>query len=607
MLLGLWCRICAGQTGSCTAAGGVGSWIGDGSCDPQNLSSECGWDEGDCCESTCVSDDFVCGIDGYFCLNPSHEDEPPPFCSEYDNTTLVVEDAMDVKALAEKINCSSGIFNVEWRGSILINTEIAVSHGTVLSVTGVEPGAIIDGGGKTRLFRLLNASLHLNGMEIRNGSGTFGGAITAIGSTLILNRTSFVDNIATKKNGGAMFLYGSNVSFEGHTAFYNNSAYSGGSLFAVGSSNVSLEGVSSFRENVAAFSGGALGVVGGSTISWEAETTFAENYAAVHGGALFLENDSSASWSANAYFIANNAQYEGGAIFVDLGSNLSWTRGATFFGNSVKYAGGGAMFIADSSTVRLSGETSFKSNRCTSEGGAVSSRALDLSTSSSSGNPKSVLLITGPTIFAMNYCGSHGGALALLSGMSTSLESNNITFVGNEAGLAGGGVFLSTTGGGPVFSNASFFGNYAQIGGGVYVTGSGTSVNLSDDELASAFDECTFIDNEAESLGGAIELASGTATITNTVFKRNRAGSGGALRLAGITSLQGCTFEENLADVDGAPAVSMIGSTLEIEDCNFSGNTYACEAGTFINESGVRMTSVVLGCRCTLCNNETVV
>lgn len=185
------------------------------------------------------------------------------------------------------------------------------------------------------------------------------------------------------------------------------------------------------------------------------------------------------------------------------------------------------MFIADSSTVRLNGETSFKHNQCNSEGGAVSSRALNLSASYSSGNQQSVLLITGPTIFAMTTCGSHGGAIALLSGMSASFRSYNITFVGNEAGLAGGGVFLSTAGDGPVFSNASFSGNSARFGDGVYVTGSGASVDLSDDELTSAFDECTFIDNEAESLGGAIELASGTAAITNTFFKGNKAGSGG--------------------------------------------------------------------------------
>lgn len=126
----------------------------------------------------------------------------------------------------------------------------------------------------------------------------------------------------------------------------------------------------------------------------------------------------------------------------------------------------------------------------------------------------------------MNTCGSHGGAIALLSGISTSLGSYNITFVGNKAGLAGGGVFLSTAGGGPVFSNVSFTGNSARIGGGVYVTSSGTSVNLSDDEFTSAFDECTFIDNEAESLGGVIELASGTATVTNTFFK-GKLGLGG--------------------------------------------------------------------------------
>eukprot|EP00904_Undaria_pinnatifida_P003217 jgi/Undpi1/12897/HiC_scaffold_7.g02563.m1 len=49
----------------------VGS-IGDGECDNENNSEECGYDGGDCCECACVSTTFHdCGVDGFSCLDPN--------------------------------------------------------------------------------------------------------------------------------------------------------------------------------------------------------------------------------------------------------------------------------------------------------------------------------------------------------------------------------------------------------------------------------------------------------------------------------------------------------------------------------------------------------
>jgi len=49
------------------------SWLGDGYCDYGDYNvEECGWDGGDCCESTCEStSQFQCGENGYECLEPS--------------------------------------------------------------------------------------------------------------------------------------------------------------------------------------------------------------------------------------------------------------------------------------------------------------------------------------------------------------------------------------------------------------------------------------------------------------------------------------------------------------------------------------------------------
>jgi len=45
-------------------------WIADGYCDDMNNNENCGYDGGDCCECTCVSTDYECGIVGFDCADP---------------------------------------------------------------------------------------------------------------------------------------------------------------------------------------------------------------------------------------------------------------------------------------------------------------------------------------------------------------------------------------------------------------------------------------------------------------------------------------------------------------------------------------------------------
>ena len=526
----------------------------------------------------------------------SSTNETTPACPAEVQHNWTVGNTTRARDLAAALSCSGGTFEVQWKGSIVVDTEIVVTNGTFLHITG--SAGCVDGGGRTGLFKVVNASLELHDLEVRNGSAAFGGAIKATSSTLTLSKTRFTGNNATDGNGGAMFIDGgSNVSFVGETMFLNNSSNNyGGALYVVNSS-VSWTGVSNFSENSALSSGGALYVVNGSTVSWTGNTIFEGNSAhSVSGGGLFIEGDSDASWCADANFVNNSAGYEGGAIFVNLGSNVSWSGGANFSDNTAESGGGGAMLIAHSSTVVFSGDTAFVKNRCSAEGGAVSSRALGSRSSITSGNPKSFLVVNGSIRFANNTCGSNGGGLAMLGGLSLALENNTVTFIGNVAENAGGGVFILSTKVSPVFTTVNFLSNSAETGGGVSIDGYRVLFGNMGKKPPAMFDNCTFVGNKAGATGGAIESAYGVTTnVTNTLFRENEAGfSGGALRLAGGTSLDECTFEDNISGLDGAPAISIVGSPFNrMENLTFRNNAYDCDVGTFLNESVVSVLALV--------------
>ena len=538
-------------------ANGRITWRGDGDCNWENNNAECDYDLGDCCECTCDnSTDYPCGISGYLCIDPDaiDDDIDQEICKQETTPCPIglqegwlVQSTEDAKALAEAVKCSGGAFQVEWIGRVKVPATIEVMGGTVLNISGVGSESIIDGNGTTRIFRVVNASLGLANMEVWNGKATYGGALAASSSILTFDHTAFVNNVAFEKRGGAIFAHdGSVLTFTGDYRFYNNSGISGGAVYISRGSNASWEGTTTFSNNTAfAFNGGAVAVLAGSSALWTGNITFLGNTASVYrGGAISVEDGSTVSWTSYASFISNHADREGGAIFVDTGSTVTMN-GDTLFSNNTVLFDGGAIGIGETSTVSWNENTDFIFNHAGDIGGAVASRANYSGATASTvteENIESFLLIKGTTRFVDNTCGSNGGAMALLGGLSVTFMANNLTFSGNKADVAGGGIFISATGIGPVITNARFLSNFAEAGGGAFITGSGTATNL-----PTTFDGCRFTDNRAGATGGAIDSTAGVDEIIDTGFTRNIARVGGALRLAGKASIKGCSFEENVA------------------------------------------------------------
>lgn len=432
-------------------------------------------------------------------------------------------------------------------------------------------------------------------------------------------------------NGGALLVSSSTASWDGHAEFAGNTATYGGAVYVNNDSNVSWTGVTEFFNNTVEKFGGAVAAQhstvlssGNTTFSsnraWTAgagfggavnagvskvtfggdTTTFQDNMAGNGGGAIAAAWSSEVSCTRTCRFSGNTAT-TGGALTVS-GSTVSWSADTALVGNAARF--GGALFIYNGSRVSWTGDTEFSSNEAWSDGGAISTPLSGVSYSPLD----SALVINGTTTFTNNTSGVSGGALALLGGCSVDIGGGGggdgtaeVVFVNNTAGVAGGALFLSSTGFGPTFPGVSFVSNSAQVGGAVSAVGSGTTKDTIDVEASNptTFDGCQFLDNMATATGGAVESAAGQDAYLGTLFEGNRAGTGGALRLAGTSSVDNCSFVENVSGDGGGAAMSNIGFISKMSNVSFSGNVFDCEPGTFLdfNVSGDAVASRALSFR----------
>eukprot|EP00904_Undaria_pinnatifida_P003219 jgi/Undpi1/12899/HiC_scaffold_7.g02565.m1 len=61
----------------------VALFLGDGDCDDANNNVDCGYDLGDCCEKSCADSSYVCGQNGFNCLDPDYLDGEYPQMLSY--------------------------------------------------------------------------------------------------------------------------------------------------------------------------------------------------------------------------------------------------------------------------------------------------------------------------------------------------------------------------------------------------------------------------------------------------------------------------------------------------------------------------------------------
>lgn len=419
--------------------------------------------------------------------------------------------------------------------------------------------------------------------------GWGGGAVAVINSNSTISWDSgkaiFSGNTAQGSYAGALAVtgVGSAASWGSNTLFSGNTATSdGGALVVRNGASASWTGETTFYNN-SAVNGGAVLILLGSDVHYSGNTSFLNNSASSDGGAIMVEDSlSTLSWSGRTGFFSNAAADKGGAVLVRDGALASWSGETTFFGNSGNYGGG--LFIGDGSDLQFNGDTQFKSNSARSDGGAIASYFT--TPNSSASDSRSSLSINATTTIANNTSKGNGGGVALMTSVSLEVNTTSFTFHGNHAAVSGGAMFISGSEVRTTFEGTRFISNSAQLGGAIYSGVIGSEV------YSTTFIGCRFVDNVAKVSGGAMYSLAGYDSFVNTSFAGNMALVGGALRLAGVSKIESCSFENNVSGEDEGPAVSNTGAMSNLANSYFEDNYFHCDTGMyreFVEEVGTSL------------------
>ena len=610
---------------SCTD--GSISTIGNGWCDTENNNEGCLYDGGDCCFCTCAYSD--CSVEGFVCVDPDVSYMEPYICMELPPTHTscppgiqrewVVENTAGARALAEAVRCPGEAFNVSWRGDVVVVETISVAHGTVLTITGESSAAIV-GDGETRLFTVVNASLHVRNIVMNNGSAIYGGAIAASYSRITFDRVTFDGNSAIGGGGALSLSKGAIVSFGEEVCFLNNTAVNGGAIYVTGGSNVSWTGYSTFSGNTAApGNGGALYVTNGSSGIWLSEAQFLNNSAGGLGGAVFIGDVSSVVWAATSYFNANTA-HDGGALCLLEGSTAAWSAESFFFANRA-YHTAGAVVVFES-TAAWSAESRFWANKAGDVGGGVilyysstaawSAPSFFYANSAERNFAGAVLVADGSTaiwsadsFFYANSAGNNGGAVAIEVG-SSAIWTAFTLFSANIAQSDGGAVYARKNATLSWKNDAQFINNTASNGGAIFLRNGATaelrrgtdftsnraesdggavgsrafgsvvsSAALEEGSVITVKGAITFVNNTCGANGGGMAIVQSLVVLfegDKPTFLYNSAGiSGGAVFIAGTgigTVMRNAIFVGNVAQTGGGVRATGSGTTITIDEKN---------------------------------------
>ncbi|WP_265582361.1 NosD domain-containing protein [Methanofollis aquaemaris] len=326
---------------------------------------------------------------------------------------------------------------------------------------GLGAGINATGSETDHLKRLTIADCTFAGNTV-NGTGAGGGALSAgYVDDLLVERTAFTGNNATRYGGGARFL-SCNDTVLADTAFTDNAARFGGGVQFLFCNDSVLTDTTVTGNRASSCGGGADFLYSHGPVTL-AGTAFTDNTAANQGGgARFYIAEGSCATLTGTAFTDNSAGFGGGAYFAGsyrAALPAAVLAGATFVNNTAEKFGGGA-YLVDCDAAMLT-DLSFDGNSADDGGGAYFYQCDDatLNASAFTGNRAAH---AGGAINVTGHCGSSKVPLQHFA-------IADCTFTGNAADGCGGALSARAVDNLSV-ERTVFAGNDAPVGGGTHLS-----------------------------------------------------------------------------------------------------------------------------------------
>ena len=508
-----------------------------------------------------------------------------------------------------KDNAGSGIYTAQEVCDLTIGSATITNNG---SGTGNKSGIGAENGGGIYNIGTLNLG---KGVTITGNTAKNGGGVYTKGKDgkVTINNSTITENKATGNGGGICAEDNSTVTVVGGEISSNTSTgveqtTSGGGGLYTNNSTVTLDkvtitgnkAINDFRND----GGGILAAGSDLTITG---STITKNTAPDCGGGLFLSHTNA---NITGSTIEGNQAKKGAGVYLNdspdvaeadcTGSHTHNITDTNINRNTASSMGGG-MYVGQSN-VTLTGSTldgNVTTDKTGGQGGAiVAYSAGDITLDS--------------TTVTNNYAAAGGGIYSLGTAVSDTHITlrNNTKFTGNTA-TSGAGIYLAhslgnnillelsdsaidnntaSSGGGGIFAyngvqinanKASFNGNKAASGAGIYLYGQNNKV------MAELTD--SFIDNNiASDWGGGIFAYNGAEVkANNTSISNNKGGNAGGLLVWNNSSAElsnGSKVIGNTATNGNGGGVYAINGTVTATDCDIIHNTATGNGGGIYGE-----------------------
>ena len=376
-----------------------------------------------------------------------------------------------------------------------------------------------------------------------------GGALALRSASVVVRRTSFIDNQAAR-HGGAIYEgyttasgHGGELTLEDCAFNGNTSAYHGGAVYVTSSALDAEEGNLTARD-----------------------TSFTNNSARNNGGALYISDSN--VYCEDAAFVGNAAATAGegnggGAIYSSGG--LLDVNGASFTGNG-SGVNGGAIGLYSSSQAKLN-NINAEGNTAQSNGGFLYNSGSDCR-------------VYGSEI-KENSAVKNGGAFSLHSQGETGIY--NTELVGNEAGSNGGAIYDYTGASETVVHSSTLQDNTAANYGGALFASNASILKVLNSEAEG---------NSAGSGGVLYETTTGTTVTFNGVTVSGNSAASGPIVYGNTNkavlnvNAENYTDADHAGDYDSAYWSSAVANKLTLNFLTDEIPGYYDYDGTYVGDSG---------------------